>query len=653
MVLGFLGLIACTAALAAGSAAAAGAVYGVGRGRRTAIFVGASIIAQAIIVASVHALGMLSVLSVYTLAPTVIVVAAGLAFASLRHAGGAGPFAYEQRALWGGWLRWPRDIVRACRYAGLPLWPVVVMAVGVVAYLTFSACFSPARGNNDALFYHEPIVAMTLQHGHLGPYALPDHLQRINGMPRFVHFVQLWFAAFTGRELTELPQVFALGLGALATYGLTRRLGVQKSAAMAWGLLWTVTPGMVRLSCGIMVDVTSGAWVMAAAWAVLSPSMTVARAFVAAFAVALTVGTKYHVVVVSFVLAVALLVRILQRRGAWSPRAFALTVGGCASVVLAGVGLVFVRNWVLFDNPIWPAGVRLPAVGVKLASAHDLKDVTVSGKAIGLWDQIVRWFTGPFSKRPWQGGSARPEDYGDGGRYIVWPLALLGVAKVSVALIKAWRAKQKIDPRLASAAACAAIVLVAVASFPAFVRGRYYLVAWGVFIALAAWTQANTSLRSRGRLLVFVATVMTMSTLVWSTAKERHWLPYPSSIGARLEVPRSERHYTHRHLSTIHPAMGTLRTEEMTAGKVLAFDTGMYSIGILWNDDYSNIVRWVSGDASRKAHKIGADWLFLHRRTIKDPEARGFVDLGPVLKRRHRRPGRMYRVVKPPPPAQR
>jgi|GEM_PF-2116143 len=571
-----------------------------------------TIIASGCIVSALHVFSAATMIGL----PLVAAIS-GLLVVTVQQ--GSAALANHHRALWMGVRRVLQGLWRAGRLAGWPLAIVVVTAVALAAYFWFAAYVSPPRGNMDTMYYHEPIIGFTFQMGGWGAVDLPGNLQRINGMPRMCHMVYLWFAAFDGRELTELPNSIGNVLGVLSVYGLARHVGVQKSVSMGWAFCWLLAPGMLRLTTGLMVDPLSSALVAAATYAVVVPRLTPWSVGVAAAACSMTIGTKFHVLPISFVLSVALLWRLLRHRRAWSPRVWWGTGIGAAVVIFLGLAAVYGRNIYYFGNPIWPAGLKLP--GLKLKAAYDMKNALISGKALSSFTALSNMLAAPYTERAWGGPAARFEDYGVGGVFLVWPLALLGCAvailrglsakKTHTASTSSWGHKVRSwggGKNLFAVGLLVALCVVSLATFPSVVRGRYYMPTWVGFIVVAAWLTRHPRRRDLARQLAFAVGLLSVISAVWIARLPMY--PLPSQIWKRLQVSQAERDYTGRQLAGVTKEFGAFRHEHVTAGTKTGFDQAFQLSG-LWNDDYSNEVHWLRTRTAKEAERKGYDFLFL------------------------------------------
>lgn len=618
---------------------------------RTQSFVQASVLSQTLVIATTYALGSLHILHVWTVVGVIVFSMVTLVALARLQYDSHDSFQSHLHRIWLDLVDTPIALVRSARTGGFLLWPVLLFFFGVYGWFAFAALVSPPLGNNDALFYHEPIVGLTIQHASLGPFDLPAHLQRINGMPRFCHLTQMWFALFTGRDHVELANWLSHPVAIFATYGVLRHVGVSKGPAIAWSLCWSLTPGLVRLTPGIMVDVQTASLTLAAAYCVWVPQTTTRNVIIASLACALTLGTKYHVIPISFVLVMTLWLRLWAERNDERHRSVFGKIFLCAAIAWVGFSATYLRNWIYFDNPIWPAGLKLPYFGEIWRSPHDIKDALSSGKGLGVIGILDKWTASPYTQRPWQGASARPEDYGIAGIFWIWPAALLGCLRIFGHAVGRIRRRESWSPEDTTLVSLAFSLLIAWGSFPSIVRGRYWLVVYGFAFVVTAWLLRAPHRQMFGRQMAFLTSLCMMVSSVWMLRAD-HW-PTPSDVWARLQVPSAHRDFTRRQLSSIVEETGKYRAEHMTAGTRIGFDTG-YSIGLLWNDDYSNEVVWLrSSNPIREAEGKGLDFLYLDRKTFqsfKHPSD-GWKDVGPVLRRRKRPPGRLFSRIEPNPAA--
>lgn len=643
--MGFIALV--TASAVVGLASLCVARVAAREQRRAGTLVVAIVVFHVVVIGLGYLLGLVGLLTATWLWLSSILTAGLLMVGVAWREGGREPFVAATRAQLRGLLRLGPDLLRVARIGGWPMRLAIAFTLLLLTWLLIVVTFSPPRGNSDALFYHEAIVAFMIQNQGLEPVSLPGFLQRINGMPRFCHLMQLWFAIFTGRTFVEMPNLLAHALAALSVYGLARHVGVQKSAAIGWSMCFTLTPGVLRLTDVILVDTHSAALVLAAVYCAVVPRWTIPHAFVAALAAGLVVGTKYHLVPLAGAACLIIGVRTLAMRGTWSLARIGAVIGGTASVVLTFLAAVNLRNYLHWDNPLWPAGLKVDALGIDWRAPSTLKNAWASGKGLSSSGVAAKWFSAPFSTRPWQNPGARVEDYGAGGTMISMPIAALCCLLAPLGAARRWRQRGGLDRAWWSTLAIVFVFLVGWATFPSPVRGRYYLALLGLSFVLTGWTCATPRRRESGRQLAAAAVALMMASAVW--AAQRGWIAEPSRVWARLSVPAAERDFTQRSLITVRREVGLARADELKAGMTVGFDGGEY-IGALWNDDYSSRVVFLKGDVLKAADKARVDWLYLHRRKLPPlgPKQPTWEPIGNLMGgRRDVRSGVVYRRVKP------
>ena len=600
--------------------------------------------AHAHVVVVVLALGLSHALTRTSVIASVVVPAAAVVVTFVVR---DGPRAFfdDERARW---RRRYRALLRAIGEAD-GLLTIVPLAMGAAMFLYFfaAAFVSPTAGQGDSVFYHEPIVALSLQHGHIGPFDLPSALQRVNGMPRFCNFIQLWFAAFTGRGHTEFANILAAPFGFVAVAGSMRRVGASRGDAWRLALCFSLMPGLLRLSDGVLVDPLSTTWFACALYLVTGPLHRTVMSASASVVVALTVGTKYHLIVISFVLSAVLVVRLL-RVGRWPRRVLSAVLA--SALILAAVASHYGRNYVDFENPVWPAGMTIERFDLtfKAANRKSLKNGLTSGREIEDDEVKDRMWAAPWTRSPWAGAGARPEDFGPLVRFVMIPLGkvavLFGIAALGLVIVRRRRWPKS-----------AWIVLVSLLSlylsfkfFPAIIRGRYWLPVVPMFMSLSIWLLVRLKIERAIAALSLGGVLASALAVVW--LHDAGEFLSPTNVLTRLEADPVERAWVGRRGSRIYEQTGRARAVELTRGKRVVFSY-VQALGMLWNDDYSNQVIWmgdVKGDARMpRVDALKADWLYLHKDKGAtfgvDPEQWTWV--GKLHKRRKRTPGRVYRRI--------
>ncbi|MCP4500242.1 MAG: hypothetical protein GY822_09815 [Deltaproteobacteria bacterium] len=620
---------------------------------RVSEWVGALVAMQVAIVVPVYILGTFNRLHKGSVVLGVGIMCAVLFAVAAKHHGGLGQLrsALIQQARSYGSLG--GELRTLLRQAGFPVWFGICVAIALWLWLAFGITVSPPRGNSDAFFYHEPIVAFMIQNEGMAVVPLPDNLQRINGMPRFCHFIQYWFALFTGRTLGELPNVLSHLLAVSSLYVLARKLDVTKVEAVGWAFCFSLIPGVLRLTDTIMVDVHAAALFLGAVCLVVVVEMRWVTAVLAACAIALLCGSKLHYLSVAGVLSIILGLRTLAMRGRWSTPRIGATVVVTASIVIAGVCATLLRNYLLFENPMHPFGLHLDALDIHWGKNNGFR----SGKDVGIGVVFSKWFAAPFSVKPWLNPSARVEDFGLATAYLSFPIAI--AAGVRGAYI-AWRHRQRREPLPSSLIAFAAVwvvMMVGITTFPSMVRGRYHLGWMGLTYIVTGWwfaamvpkAAARLVRRRReiGRAVLLTAQTMMIISVMWTLHHD--WVLKPGGVIDRLQVSSAERDYTSRTLMGATKEWGEIRNSRVKPGSTIGFIAGKY-FSLWWNDDYSNRIQWLGKGGLERADELKVDWMYMHKsrlETNKDPRAKQWTFRSYVLKgRKGVGSGRMYERTK-------
>jgi hypothetical protein len=319
--------------------------------RAEAVIAG-SLVFNAIVIVPIYALGLTNHLNKLSLGFLVVVVcSACLGLLALRH--GPAPF----RAL----------PLRMLTLAALPLLGIrrawqkrslvtvaAILAAAMLPYMLLVSYLAPAWRDWDGLWYHEPLIGLTIQNHGFAPEPLPPALQVINGVHRLCEMTQLWFGIYGGRRVIEEANVFFMPLYAATVFALVRRYTKEVSSGVAWASAMVLLPGYLRLVQSTLVDPQACALLLAAAYYVTHPQLDRRNALLAILATTLAAGAKIWSIVPVGLLSVFLLVRLLRRTQKNGGAATAGLVSFGALCVLGMQAITYVRNLILFKNPVWP-----------------------------------------------------------------------------------------------------------------------------------------------------------------------------------------------------------------------------------------------------------------------------------------------------------
>jgi len=328
---------------------------------------------------------------------------------------------------------------RSIRTLRLPRWGIaLVLLFGVLLVRgVVYAWFLPPY-DLDGIAYHLPIMASFVQMGAIRP--LDSLSVWIRYYPFDSELAQLWSFIFVGIdkvvELAFLPTVL---VGILATYGLGRRFGLSRNAALLGSAIVAFTPSVFLEQTSSYNDAWMAAIFIDATYLILAhpslggPGGRREIALLAGAAAGIAVGTKYTGLLLAGILLVLLLVRLWKDPSAGGVgRGERWALGGLflAGLILFG-SYAYVRDWVVGANPIAPNEITL-AGHVLLPGSKDLSHLE-SGDPDFLvnktWGQHIYliWMERLFTPYDWNNA-------GDGPLWVV--LGLPGLVVWAIASVR-------------------------------------------------------------------------------------------------------------------------------------------------------------------------------------------------------------------------
>jgi len=258
-------------------------------------------------------------------------------------------------------LRLPSPKQEAGRALRSPwLWPLLLGGAAVIAWQVYVGLRIPPFGW-DALSYHLPPAVWWLQAERI--YSVPTQFTFGYAYPQGWSLLLLWQLAFTATDhlvnVTALPFVL---FGTLAAYGLAREMGIGKRWAPWAGAFWALTPLVLEQLTVPYNDVAVGALTLGVFYFILrfwrSGGRSTGPLWVVGLLVGLILGTKPNGFLV---LAFACVLMLFPRVQNWRSYISAVVGRGlCAGIpALALAGFWYIRNLVLYHNPLFPAKVSL------------------------------------------------------------------------------------------------------------------------------------------------------------------------------------------------------------------------------------------------------------------------------------------------------
>ncbi|MDB4894201.1 MAG: hypothetical protein JWN15_463 [Firmicutes bacterium] len=237
------------------------------------------------------------------------------------------------------------------------LWLLGVVSAIALGWMVYAGLLMPPFGS-DSLAYHLPPAVWWLQAGRI--YPAPTQFTFGYGYPQGMSLLMLWQLAYTATDhLVNIVQVPFVVLGVLASYGLAREAGVGRPWAWWAGAFFGLTPIVLEQAVVPYTDVAVAALTLAALYLTLRFRRSGAGGYLwlAGVAVGLIVSIKANGVLVAAI--VGLLALVPARRHKPLHRTIGLAILALGVPALCLGGYWYIRNLVLYDNPLFPAAVTV------------------------------------------------------------------------------------------------------------------------------------------------------------------------------------------------------------------------------------------------------------------------------------------------------
>ncbi|NRA35233.1 MAG: hypothetical protein HRU17_18040, partial [Polyangiaceae bacterium] len=592
-----------------------------------------SVIWNFLVALPIYGLGLANQLTRTSLGATVgiqcTVLLLGLAWRE-----GAGEFVKSVGRAWRDLLSVPWQALKHPFVERSPVFLAVPMLLTLCGYF-FVMCFiAPAKPLWDGIWYHETIVAATIQEHGFGPLALPAGLQDVNGTPRFSQMTQLWYAIFAGRKLVELPSVLFLPLGMASVYGISFRYTRDRSVSLAWAMSYCLMPVNLRQVGTCLVDTHGAALLLGGLYFVTQAKVTLRDAWLAVMALTMAMGTKVVLLVPAGTLCLIEVGRLIHASKRLGVAQTWLTILGGFVCVVAMLASVHLRNYWNFGNPLWPHSPNLQAVGIEWPTAKNQTSISLTSKAPP--DQLlVR-----VSRMPFHAGkkllynTANLVDYGPGMLWGLVPIGALAFFASIIArlryMVRRFRGRETDPERTALTTTMIFVVITIVLELavgPAAYAGRYHIALFGMFVALVSWTAIYPGWRRVSEQAAAATLVFSIAMLAW-TSHDIHkkswinWYRSPEKIAKLWKATPEEREVNSALGGHVQTPRGRLRETELGPGDLVMFDDITFA-SLLWNNDYSNVVRWFGKKPKLKnAEKLNAKWLYIKSRSLRSKVAK-------------------------------
>ncbi|MCB9659779.1 MAG: hypothetical protein H6726_19175 [Sandaracinaceae bacterium] len=551
------------------------------------------------ILAPIHALGWLGQLTPGALGVVSVVLSSATLALALR-ASSASPGVPARRALW-ELAALPRDaFVEAWRTSPL----IALGLAAVVAVCAFTAVFAYLAPSCswDGVWYHESIVGFAIQEHGFAWVDVPPGLEYVNGYPKSSELLSLWSAIFSGRRTIEAVQsVMALVL-LLGVYGLAQRFTSKKVHALGFAAVLVLTPAVALQLRSTLTDVCFVAMFTVALYFVTRPELRLVDLCLGCVAAGLLgsmKGTAIAITPLLLALAAARSVGVARRagRGRTIGALFVSMVVGCA-LSLPG----YARNWQRTGNPLWPVEIEVAALDLAFVGPASLEMVRPTAES--------EIFAPPCGR---QLRDTRDNGYGNVLPFVLPLLVATALLELCVGVL---RRRGRLGPQHQQ---LVWFTLVTIPSFVVSPAGWWWarlnlhvLVVGLLFAAYVVGREARHALADG----VLGALILgALITLFWSLpAWDISW----ETAERLLSTPPEERDAFPLNQTAPPADVARARERELSEGAVVAYDGSYRFPAMLWNDEFSNRVVYLSdqptqGDLQSRLAEVDPVWLVARR----------------------------------------
>ena len=575
---------------------------------------------SALVVGPMYVCGLTNVLTRGVVAGATTVVSMGAVVVALGRPTTCRPRVQHLGATLRSMLLLPADAVRATlRKNGLLAIPLVI-AMGTFFWQLVTAYYAPAWGDWDTLWYHEPMVAWSIQNHGFDPVPLPLVHQLINGYQRFGEITQTWWGLFGGRRVLDIANFMYLPMLLGAMHGLASRFTADKSIPIAWAAALLLLPGVARELRSSMVDVEGGALLLAAVYFVSHPALTKRRMVLFLLAVTGAVGTKTINVPLGGIACAIFGVRVLfQRRALGARWVVGLGVLG-GGLVLSMLAFTHLRNWMHFGNPLWPISLNVKSLGIRWPGAMPYEGSINANMPLSAL--LERLLARPYTVSEAHQHTWHVDDFGFGVAWIAFPVGVVAclAAPTTWALMRVVARLRKVEPSAAARRAgwAALVAIFAIAGYklsPSVHVPRYMIAPLACAFAVSCWALQGRAWRRGLPAVVFTVQISSILMTYWSipfiAVPNRMWLFLPEEMAALVRTPYPLREEARKFRAPVNEPVALAREKEIGPGDVVMFDTSEPWPAMAWNNDLSNKVYWIDDarDAAEQVEERKAKWV--------------------------------------------
>jgi hypothetical protein len=458
----------------------------------------------------------------------------------------------------------------------------LVWTVGVIGVSAWIMYLAPSE-SWDGLFYHEPMVGLAIQNHGFSVVSLPpiEAVQAVNGYPRLCESVALWFVIFTDKTFIEIGNTLAAPALMWTIYAIARRFG-DRVIAMGWAAVTLLMPAMWTQLSTSMIDVEVALFLLAALYFCTRPRYRVRDAVCSTLAMLLVTGSKSTALVWVPPLAAVAYSRLLLYH--WRDRRWAsvAVIGGGATLMVGLAALTFVRNWIVFKNPLWPITYEIPKLGIHWAGLQTLADMVPNPPLADLASVKYGLPTGGV-------GDVIRRDYGYAIPWVIIPLGGLALVIALLASIRDLVCQQR--GRAVDLIVLSFPALVALRFSPSLSIGRFNVHIVASFMFAVSWLAGQKRWLRWGEGAVAASIVLSIMPFFWM--QSWYWGTNPAGVADLLKHSHEQRASMNTASFEMPAAVARLRELELGRGDRVAYTQELAFSGVLWNFQFSNRVEYI------------------------------------------------------------
>jgi hypothetical protein len=500
-----------------------------------------------------------------------------------------------------GILRLPLDGIRRAFQCSAFAAFGALFSFGTMLWTTWLSYLAPSSAW-DGIWYHDTIVGWAIQNHGFRLVQVPLTLENVNGSPHFSETLNLWFVLFTDRRFIEMPNsVIAAPMLVMALYAIARRFAPTPANAIAWAISLYLMPACLLQLRSSYVDVHVAALFLAAVYYTTRPTLRLRDASMAALTLGMFGASKPLALPWMGILGILCLSRALVTDVKRRPL---VALGTALSGVVVAITIaspIYVRNWLLHHNPLWPVQIDVGRFDVHWAG--NIEPVIDQPYKKLLGEILAMYVPGHDFHDPRAGG------YGLGFPFFVlpWSLLMLPVACVTV-LFSVF--KRPFDRSTWSLVLISVIIAATWPTAPKEWLARYNIQIVAGLAFIAAWSGTRRWTRGVSDALASVTIGTSMIMLYWA---DPGWSVSFDAAMKLAELTPRERASWEAVDYSFESKAAAAREAEIGEGDVVAFTDVHTFPSLLWNEAFSNSVIYIQsgmGDGFlSRVDSAGAKWI--------------------------------------------